>query len=69
MISEEQKARLREEKEELSERIEKLGVFVESQSFLDLSDEMQFLLEAQYRAMQQYERILARRMDLLGAWE
>ncbi len=69
MISEEQKARLLKEKDELSERIEKLDVFIESQSFLSLSDEMQFLLEAQHRVMQQYESILFRRMTLLGVFE
>jgi hypothetical protein len=66
MISEEQKQRLLQEQKELHERTIKLVVFFDNDMFLDLDDEMQFLLEAQYNAMVQYEHILLRRMQLLG---
>ena len=66
-ISDEQKERLEAEYKELNDRAGKLLDFIEiNDKFNDLDDEMQFLLEAQYRAMVDYSHILYRRMTLLG---
>ncbi|MCK7581018.1 MAG: hypothetical protein MZV65_38970 [Chromatiales bacterium] len=69
MISEEQKARLFQERDELHERAVKLRGFFDNSAFDALDAEIQFLLEAQYDAMVLYERALVRRMTLLGLFE
>ena len=69
MISEEQKQRLLEERNELNSRAVKLVAFFDSEKFSELDAESQFLLEAQYHAMVQYEHILIRRMVLLGMFD
>ena len=66
MISEEQKQRLLQERNDLHARAVKLLAFFDSEKFSDLEAEAQFLLEAQYHAMVQYEHILVRRMTLLN---
>ena len=57
--------RLREEKAQLDERVEKLGVFVTTQTFLSLTPEHQTLLAIQLGAMTTYGLVLDRRIALL----
>lgn len=56
--------RLIAEEKELSDRIEKLTVFVESENYKKLNDENQYLLRKQLDSMKEYESILQRRIQI-----
>ena len=56
--------RLIAEEKELSDRIEKLTVFVESENYKKLNDENQYLLRKQLNSMKEYESILQRRIQI-----
>jgi hypothetical protein len=56
------KARLTKERTELRERLEKLKGFIDTPEFYSLDAENRFLLCQQEEAMEQYEKILARRI-------
>jgi hypothetical protein len=56
--------RLIAEEKELSDRIEKLTVFVESENYKKLNDENQYLLRRQLDSMKEYESILQRRIQI-----
>jgi hypothetical protein len=56
------KARLTKERTELRERLEKLKGFIDTPEFYSLDAENRFLLCQQEVAMEQYEKILARRI-------
>lgn len=58
--------RLRDEQEELSEKISKLEVFISTDKFVGLGAEPQFLLTQQLKTMEAYNSILIRRLELLG---
>ena len=60
------KERLFEELEQLQDRIDKLDTFVMGSKFRELEIEQQDLLKEQLRAMNQYENILALRIELLN---
>lgn len=61
-MKEEVKARLIAERTELRERLEKLKTFIASPGFDPLDMENRFLLCQQELAMEQYEKILTRRI-------
>lgn len=56
--------RLIAEEKELSDRIEKLTVFVKSENYKKLNDENQYLLRKQLNSMKEYESILQRRIQI-----
>lgn len=55
--------RLIEERDQLSERIGKLTVFMSSQAYRDIDQRDQFLLSQQFLAMSKYRAILNDRID------
>ena len=55
------KERLKIEKEELAEKIEKLKVFIKSESFNSINDEQKVLLDIQVKAMDTYYTCLHHR--------
>lgn len=55
--------RLKKEKEELHEKLSKLGSFIGTQKFFELPQRQQGLLDDQYRAMERYYETLALRLD------
>lgn len=59
------KDRLVTEHSELSEKIEKLSNFLESERFSDIDKEQQELLKQQYQVMLEYQQILIQRIKLL----
>ncbi len=59
--------RLEEEAAQLSEKIEKLSLFLTTDTFDTLDAEMQWLMQKQFWIMQMYEEILLNRLDLLNA--
>lgn len=58
--------RVREEREQLSERVVKLESFLDGESSLSISSEHLSLLRLQLAIMKQYEGVLGDRLDL---WE
>jgi len=57
--------KLIKEADKLQVKRSKLKEFVNTDSYLDLDDEMQFLLDMQYHTMTQYLSILDKRIDLI----
>lgn len=58
--------RLKIEKTELDEKIEKLTAFSNSEKFKDISSEQQSLLNIQLKIMESYSQILLERLVLLN---
>lgn len=58
--------RLITEESELSEKIEKLGLFLDTEKFKELDIEMQNLMIEQYNYMHQYDQVLVKRIALLN---
>ena len=56
--------RLIDEHKDLNEKISKLYDFLNSEKFIELSEEEQVLLDAQYHAMQTYGFIIAERLKI-----
>lgn len=56
--------RLVDEHKELNEKISKLYDFLNSEKFIELSEEEQVLLDAQYHAMQTYGFVIAERLKI-----
>jgi hypothetical protein len=59
------KTRLRDEKQQLDERLGKLGDFLETEAFKGIDPRQQELLRCQYFTMQTYADILERRIEIL----
>ncbi len=57
--------RLRNERDELAERAEKLGAFIQSEAFSDLPSNKQKDLQIQYETMQPYLNVLNKRVAAL----
>lgn len=57
--------RLRNERDELAERVEKLGAFIQSEAFSDLPSNAQKDLKIQYETMQPYLNVLNKRIAAL----
>lgn len=55
--------RLEQEYKELSERVDKLGTFLEQDAFNSLSETDRGLLAEQYQVMREYQTILAQRLS------
>lgn len=60
------KVRLINEQFELQEKIEKLKSFTLSENFSKVAPEQQELLKEQLRHMEEYNRVLIKRLNLLG---
>ena len=60
------KERLMDEKQQLDERLSKLGPFIDSEKFNEIDPRQQELLRCQYWTMQSYTDILERRIELLA---
>ena len=60
------KVRLINEQFELQEKIEKLKSFTLSENFSKVAPEQQELLKEQLRHMVEYNRVLIKRLNLLG---
>lgn len=60
------KVRLINEQFELQEKIEKLKSFTQSENFSKVAPEQQELLKEQLRHMVEYNRVLIKRLNLLG---
>lgn len=58
-------SRLKTEKEELSQKINKLGDFLSTESFLKLSEANRILLQEQLSVMIRYQSILVIRIELI----
>ncbi|MNJ08772.1 hypothetical protein D3C77_28970 [compost metagenome] len=58
--------RLKKEREELSDKIEKLMLFLVSEKFNELDDQNKLLLNQQEVHMQCYLRVLDQRIELLS---
>ncbi len=58
-------SRLKDEKIQLDEKIEKLGVFLDSSSFYNINYDQQMLLKIQYQVMTTYAYILGERIKNL----
>lgn len=58
--------RLKVEKTELDEKIEKLSAFSNSEKFKDIDSEQQRLLNIQLKIMESYSQILLERLVLLN---
>lgn len=58
--------RMVEEKVELSKRVEKLGDFFCTQTFVELARVEQILLEEQYKHMSDYLYVLRQRLAMRG---
>lgn len=59
--------RLKEERDVLFDKIEKLMSFLVSEKFNELDDQNKLLLNQQEMHMQRYLRVLEQRIELLGA--
>lgn len=57
--------RIKDEKELLDEKIDKLSKFIISEKFDSLDDEMRSLLSKQFETMKKYSEILQKRLELL----
>ena len=60
------KVRLINEQFELQEKLEKLKSFTLSENFSKVAPEQQELLKEQLRHMEEYNRVLIKRLNLLG---
>ena len=60
------KDRMRAEYYELNERWNKLGAFFQTAAYGNLNDKQKALLEAQYKAMTEYRKVLGERIKLEG---
>ena len=58
-------SRLQNEREELSDKIDKLHVFIKSENYKNIDIEQQALLPIQLKVMQSYDEILRTRIELL----
>ncbi len=58
------KQRLVKEQEELKERINKLNIFISSQSFMNLDVQQKTLISEQHNIMTQYLNVLNLRIDI-----
>ena len=56
------KERLKTEKKELSEKLEKLRTFIESEGFKEIDDVQMTLLNIQLKAMETYSQCLLERI-------
>lgn len=57
--------RIKDEKELLDEKVDKLSKFIISEKFDSLDDDMKSLLSKQFETMKKYSEILQRRLELL----
>lgn len=57
--------RLQNERDELAERVEKLGAFIQSDNFAQLNEQQRELLQEQHQIMQAYLGVLNQRIELL----
>lgn len=57
--------RIKDEKELLDEKVDKLSKFIISEKFDSLDDEMKSLLSKQFETMKKYSEILQKRLELL----
>lgn len=60
-------ARMREERQHLTERVDKLKAFIGSETFLTLEQQDKALLEAQLKAMRVYLNTLGMRLERAAA--
>ena len=60
------KQRLMDEKQQLDEKLGKLGAFIDTEPFEKVDPRQQELLRCQYFTMQTYSDILERRITLLA---
>ena len=65
-MDEEQKKRLLEETQQTAERLNKLNVFMASDTFPKLDREDKDLLYSQQRSMSEYVQILGKRIERAG---
>jgi len=58
-------ARIKDEKKELKDKLDKLSSFLDSEKFNELDKNQQRLLRKQHSAMDEYYNCLVLRLDLL----